>query len=174
MKALSSEQLAFVSGLFVRVGMWISHADDTDRSDKSENKEKDYMLRALTRVGKMSKSESVRQSANMALTVSDVPQDRTEESLAYDIHRAIEIFMTVEDTEALPQFRKALIYVATSVARAYREELDQHEDEFLLETFMNKIAGYLNKDADPEEFKNINISPAEDSALTMISEALRV
>lgn len=174
MKALSPEQLAFVSGLFIRAGTWVSRADDTDRSDKSENKEKDYMLRALTRVSKMSKSESVRQSANMALTISDIPQDRTEDSLTYDIHSAVEIFMTAEDAEALPQFRKALMYVATSVARAYREELDHHEDEYLLENFMNKIAGFLNRDADPEEFKNINISPAEDSALTMISEALRV
>lgn len=173
MKSINPEQLVFISGLFVRAGLWISRADDTDETEDSEEIEEAHMLQAISRIAKMSKSEAVRACANLALKSTRQERRETEDTLTLDIRRAIEIFRASCDEQDLPQFQKALMYIATSVARAYREELDHHEDEFLLETFMKKISGALNRDADPVEFKNANISPAEDSALTMISKALK-
>ena len=172
MTATALEQRDFIAGIFLRAGIWVSHADDTDLEEHSEEQEMAYMRKALARVGNNSKSEIVRQSATHALTLNLGALDDSEEALTADIRRVVEALQETPDD--LLQFRKALMYVATSVARAYREELDYHgEDEFMLENLMSRIAGALNKDADFEEFKNINISPAEDSALTLLSEALR-
>lgn len=170
---LAEEDFALVSGLFVRAGIYVSHCEDTDHSEESEEEEKSQMLRALKRIAGISKVPLISAAAIEAISALTVPENETSETLDADIRKAVQVLKTYGDAAALVDFKKALMYVANSVARAYREELDYHEDEFILESFLSKIAGALNRDSDPEEFKNMNISPAEDTALTLISEALR-
>ncbi|PZP57206.1 MAG: hypothetical protein DI586_01035 [Micavibrio aeruginosavorus] len=171
--ALSSTDIQLISDIFIRVSLYVSHADDTDQGEESEAKERDYMMKALARIVKLSKSPDIATAAKMALENNAVFEDESEESLSNAIREMVAAFKLSESEEGLLHLKRAVMFVATSVARAYREELDIREEEFLLEGLLNKIIGAINKEADPEEFKNINISPAEDSALTMISEALR-
>lgn len=171
--ALTAQEQKFITGLFARVGFWVSHADDTDYAEDSEQKEFAYMQRALKRVEKLSTSSVISECAGAATSIKTAPDHETEESLTGDLRKAVEILKSHKDEASLSQFRKAILYTGTCVARAYREELDHHEDEFLMENWLNKIIGALNRDVDAENFKNMNISPAEDSAITMISEAIR-
>ncbi len=170
---MKREDVALLASLFARVGMYVSHCDDTDLDETSEEEEKAQMLRAFRRIEKASKSPLIAAAANEAAHVLTVPDNDTEEKLSGDIRDTVQMLVDGDEAGVLSEFRKALMYVGTSVARAYKEELDQHEDEFLMESFMRKITTFLNQSADPREFRNQNISPAEDSALTMISEALR-
>ena len=163
----------FAASLLTRVGFFISHCDDTDMGEESEEREKNNMDRALQRVAKGSKFPQIAAIANKARAHSTYNDAETEESLSADIKAAIAMLNGLEDDAVTLEYKKAVMFVGKSVARAYREELDHHEEEFFLETLVSKIAGALNRDSDPEEFKDMNISPAEDSALTMIAEALR-
>ncbi len=172
--ALSAHDIQSLSNILVRVGLYVSHCDDTDQGEESEVKERDYMLKALTRIAKLSKSDTVAACARLALEAQVSADNESAESLTASIQEAVALFRGAEGEDQLIHFKRAVMYVATAVARAYREELDIHQEEFLLEGLLRKVIGAVNKEADPEEFKNINISPAEDSALTMISEALRV
>ena len=162
-----------IAGLFSRVPLWIIYCDDTDKSQESEVVEKQEMVRALERVEKIAIFSFLRDAARQAKeNLLPVP-DETLENICDDIRRAASFIQEREGLEALDNFSKALRYVGFSVARAYREELDLHQDEFPLESVLNKLCGQLNEISDPDEFKNQNISPAENTALTKIAEALR-
>lgn len=170
---VSQNDFNFISRLFARVGFWISRCEDTDKSRESETAEKEEMIRALKRVAKISCFPVVGGAAKEALNILNVPENDTPEILLDDIRHAVDIFKRIGEPEMFDNFSKALRYVGFSVARAYREELDHHQEEFLLESVLNKLCGELNEISDPDEFKDQNISPAENSALTQISEALR-
>jgi len=171
---LAEPQFDFIADLFVRTGIFVSHCEDTDMDEHSENLEKMNLARALSRISASAKFPVLAALAAEASKRIDMQHSDSEESLSHDLHQAVSIFLQMGDPKISLEYRKAVMYVATSVARAYREELDHHDEEFLLETFMNKISGFLNKTANYEEFKNMNISPAEDSAITAISEALKI
>ncbi len=170
--ALSADHIQSIANLLIRAGLYVSHVDDTDQGEESELKEHEYMGKALAKIARLSNSPSVARAAQLALDNAEWTGDDTAESLSFAIGEAMAIFSEAEDEAQLPHLKRAVMYVATSVARAYREELDIHHEEFMLEGLLNRIIGAINKEADPEEFKNMNISPAEDSALTVISEAL--
>ncbi len=168
------EDLELIADLFYRVGIWVSHCDDTDYGERSEDLEKKQMVRAFSRIEKISRFPFIKQAAHAALHGRKIPHAETEERITDDIKRVVFLLKSHEDLDGLQEFKKAIMYIGTAVARAYREEVDHHEDEFLLQTFIDRLMGNLNKVNSPEDFKNLNISPAEDNALTMISEALRV
>lgn len=169
----ASGDITFIASLLPRVGYWVSHAEDTDVDDHSEELEQRRMVKALERVAAKSASATIAQAAQFALKNTKPPENETEDTLGGDLRTAVEIFTDQNDQDTLTQFKKAVMYIGTCVARAYREELDHHEDEFLLENLMSRLSGYLNRESDPEEFKDQNISPAEDSALTFILESLK-
>ena len=174
MTELSTDELSFLSDLFVRAGIFVSHCDDTDIGEESENLETKQLGRALARVSANARYPLVATLADMALKKISHPFTDTQDSIVADLEQAAQFLFRLENPEQLLEYRRAVMYAATSVARAYREELDHHEEEFLLENILSRITGFLNKAADHQEFKNINISPAEDSALTAISEALKL
>ena len=142
------------------------------RRKKSEALEKEHIFAALKRVARIAKTPLVAQSATAALSIGELGLKDTE-TLETDIRSAVSLLKDSNQQAELAEFKKALMYVATSVARAYREEMDHHEEEFIMQTFITKISGYLNGTQDPAEYKNMNISPAEDTALIHISEALQ-
>ena len=168
--ANSSDLLA---DLFVRVGFFVSRADDTDDSQRSEKLELKNMHHALSRVETVAKEGVVAKAAAKAREVNTIPEPENKETIAADIAQVVQMFKDSENLDGLKEFHKALMYTGTMVARAYREELDHHEDEFMLESLLNKWSGDLNQDADPEEFKNANVSPLEEAALNVVSKALR-
>lgn len=162
-----------IAGLFSRVPLWVIYCDDTDKSQASEVLEKQEMVRSLERVEKVTPFSFLRDAVRQAKENLLPDPNETLEDICNDIRKATSFLQEREGVDALDNFSKALRYVGFTVARAYREELDLHEDEFMLESVLNKICGHLNEISDPEEFKNQNISPAEHTALTRIAEALR-
>ena len=162
-----------LADLFVRVGFFVSRADDTDDGQRSEKLELKNMHHALSRVEAVAKQAVIAKAAAKAREARTVPEPEDKETLATDIARVVQMFKDGENLNGLREFHKALMYTGTMIARAYREELDHHEDEFMLESLLNKWSGDLNQDADPEEFKNANVSPMEEAALDVVSKALR-
>lgn len=163
-------------GIFFRVGRWISHVDDTDISDLSEQKEQGQMARSLARVaGAKEMTDLVRELAGEAMRRSGDQGRwlRAEEGLLADIARAVKLVQYQGTEEDFACFRKAVMFVASSVARAYREEPEQDQDKNgRLGWLIEKAGRLMTAVSDREAYRDMNISPAEDTALHQLNEVL--
>lgn len=164
-------------GLFYRVGMWISHIDDTDEGTASEEKERAKLLHALGIVAKSDNagclvndlaSEAIRQNTSHARW-----EKMTDDILA-DVQRARVVIKAHGTAQEYVSFGKALMMVGTSVARAFREESDVEEKGSGYLSWLTEKAGNLTQAlTDREGHKDMNISPAEDTALNELLDALK-
>lgn len=163
-------------GIFFRVGYWISHVDDTDISDVSEHDEQEQMVRALGRISESrSATEFVRELAAEALRRSGDQARwlKSEDRLMQDVVSAVKLVKQQATDEDFSSFRKSIMFVATSVARAYREEPEQEQEKngrfgWLVE----KAESIVMSVRDKEAYRDLNISPAEDTALHELAAAL--
>lgn len=168
-----SSKVPLLASLFVRIGFYVSHAEDTDVEEKSEDAEYANMRKAIKRIEARAQHDFISQAASEALSLKSPELPDTEESLSDDIKKLVGFLKDEKLLGELEETRKALMFVGVSVARAYREEIDHHEDAYLMQGLMDIVSGLLNTAFKPRDYKDINISPAEDSALTLISEALK-
>ncbi len=163
-------------GIFFRVGYWISHVDDTDLSDVSEHNEQEQMARALTKIStSKSATELVRELAAEALRRSGDQARwlKNEDALMADVIKAVKLVKYQGTDEDFSAFRKSIMYVATAVARAYREEPEQEqEDNGRFGWLIEKAESIVLAVKDQEAYRDLNISPAEDTALHELAEAL--
>lgn len=162
-------------GIFFRVGYWISHIDDTDVSEASEQQEQKQMIASLKKVaGSKAATDLIKEIAEEAVRRSG-DQKRwlsLEDHLLRDVTRSVALIHSNGTDEDFKSFRKSIMYVATSVARAYREEADQNGDEGTFAKLMEKATNMLTAVSDHEGYKDMNISPAEDTALHELAEAI--
>lgn len=168
------EEQDLLIGIFYRVGFWISHIDDTDVETVSEDKEQKQMLAALNKVANSKAPELVRDIAAEAVRRSG-DQARwlsREDDLLGDAGKAAQLVRMQGTVEDYNSFRKSIMFVATAVARAYREEPEHAEQEGALARLLDKAGGLLGSVTDREGQQDLNISPAEDTALHELSSAL--
>ncbi len=163
-------------GVFFRVGYWISHIDDTDLTDVSEHNEQEHMVRALTKIStSKTATDLVRELAAEALRRSGDQARwlKAEDQLMQDVVKAVKMVKYQGTDEDFSAFRKSIMYVATSVARAYREEPEQEqEDNGRFGWLLEKAESLVMAVKDQEAYRDLNISPAEDSALHELTAAL--
>lgn len=169
------EEQDLVIGIFFRIGYWISHIDDTDVSDKSEQLEQKQLLAALNKVANSKGAaelvqeiagEAVRRAGDQARWL------RNEDRMLDDVTAAVKLVHSNGSDDDFKSFRKSLMFVATSVARAYREEPDNVEQEKGLSGLLERAGQMLGAVSDREAYKDMNISPAEDSALHELAQAI--
>ncbi len=165
-----------VIGIFFRIGFWMSHIDDTDIEDKSEHNEQKQMVAALTRIANAKgATELVREIASEALRRSG-DQARWlsgEERMLEDVTKSVQLIHSNGTNEDFKSFRKSLMFVATSVARAYREEPDHGQEETsVLSRLLDRAGEMIGSVKDLDAYKDMNISPAEDTALHELAEAI--
>lgn len=174
---LPADQDLLVS-LFYRIGQWMSQADDTDTSEESEAVEEEQMFKILNKLA---------QSKNIGALCSEIASEalrqkgswarwgRKVDDVMSDVARAKEIIKGQGNTQEFVAFGKSLITIATSVARAYREaDDDEHaEEKGFLSWLSEKKANVALALTDSDAHKDLNISPAEDSALTELVMTLK-
>lgn len=173
---LPDDQELLVS-LFYRVGQWMSSVDDTDTPQDSEQVEESQMIRILTKLSD-SKSvgalcseiaaESLRQKGSWSRW------SRQTDSVIDDIHRAKLMMKGQATDDEFVAFGKSLVTIATAVARAYRESDDaEFAEKGFLSWLAEKKAHVTLALTDSESYKELNISPAEDTALTELIFVLK-
>jgi hypothetical protein len=164
-------------GLFYRVGRWISDADDSDMDDKSEQMEEDQMFKILTKLS---------QSKNAGILCNEIASEalrqkgswsrwsKHSDTVIEDVIRAKSVIKSQATKEEFHLFSKSLVSISTSVARAYREAGDvEMEKSGILGWLSDKKNDVAMAILDPQAHKDLNISPAEDSALTELIDALK-
>lgn len=164
-------------GLFYRVGLWISHVDDTDEDETSETAEHAQLLRVLT---KISKTESV------AGLVREIAEEagrqkqswtrwaRGGDALLGDVGRGLKLLKGQGVEGEIASFRKSLMFIGTSVARAYREDEDmERTGQGGLGWLSEKAGEMLTAVVDREAYRDLSISPAEDTALSELLDVLK-
>lgn len=173
---ITSDQDLLV-GLFLRVGYWMSGIDDTDIDDASEQKEEAQMLKILKKLSDSDKlgvlcselaTEALRQKgswkrwSNQADTFLD------------DVKRAKDLIISQGTVAELPNFGKALMMIATAVAQAFQEESDiEQEGHGYLSWLSEKATHVALALNDRAAYKDLNISPAEDTALNDLLNTLK-
>ena len=164
-------------GLFYRVGRWMSDIDDTDAGANSEKKEEAQMFGILTKLSQSKNvgvlcneiaSEALRQKGSWARWSKKV------DTVIDDVVKAKSLIKGQGTHEEFNLFGRSLVSIATSVARAYREASDAEiEKSGLLGWLSDKKANMALALLDPQAHKDLNVSPAEDSALTELIDALK-
>lgn len=171
------EEQDLLIGIFYRTGFWISHIEDTDVSEDSEQIEQRQMIAALKRISvakgatdlvKELATEALRRSGDQARWLADA--DR----LMADVTKAAELVRGQGTEDDYRSFCKSVMFAATSVARAYREEPEHGEKSGGFARLIEKAGSLLGAVTDNEAHKDLSISPAEDTALHELSEALSV
>ena len=174
---LPADQDLLVS-LFYRIGQWMSHIDDTDTSDHSENLEEEQMLKVLTKLSKSANSgplaneiaaEAIRQKGSWARWAK-----QTDNVLA-DVTKAKALIKGQATQDEFVAYGRSLVTIATAVARAYREaeDVEEAEEKGFFSWLSEKKAHVTLALTDAEAHKDLNISPAEDSALNDLVMTLK-
>lgn len=171
------EEQDLLIGIFYRVGFWISHIDDTDVSEASEQKEQQQMETSLKKVStSKAATELVQEVAAEALRRSGDQARwlKNSDRLLEDVSKTVRLVYSNGSDDDMKSFRKAIMYVATSVARAYREEPEEVAEKSAFSRLIDKAGSVLTAVKDNETYQDQNISPAEDTALHELAQALAV
>lgn len=164
-----------VIGIFFRIGYWMSHIEDTDLDEKSEQAEQKQMLVALRKIAASKGAtdlvreiaeEAVRRSGDQARWL------KNEDDMLPDVTKAVKLVHSNGSHDDFKSFRKCLMFVATSVARAYREEPEHGERETGLAGLLDRASEMIMAVSDKEAYRDMNISPAEDTALHELAQAI--
>lgn len=166
----------FLVGIFYRVGYWISHVDDTDLSSESETAERKQMMTILGKIADASRTAPiVRELAAEALrqTVSWPRWEEQNLAIEDDVRKATLLLKGQATDEEYKSFSNAVMVIATSVARAFREIPENKPEHENYLSWLGEKAGELVLSLkDRSAHKDMNISPAEDTALSHLHEIL--
>jgi len=166
-----------LSGILYRIGYWISHVDDTDEGEESEQIEHRQLIGSLQKISKAPKagalvnemaSESLRQEQSWSRW-----QDMND-AILDDVALAANLVKGQGTPEEYNVFSKACMMVATSVAHAFREEPDNMpENDGYFSWLAEKANNLVMSLTDKEGMKDMNVSPEEDNALHELWDILR-
>ena len=179
LEGYSPEEQRLLAGLLYRTGIWMSNTDDVEGEldDEREMQALEHILTALAGASEGGNSAFIQALARSALD----SRDRWEEWAARsfdilgDCEKAIGLIKQHGNATNLRNYKATLMEIATIVAQAHGEfgDFDDEEEEGFgakLGKFIGKFAGKSQDDADHP----MNVSPAEDSALSRLSMALQV
>lgn len=174
---LPADQDLLVS-LFYRIGQWMAEADDTDTGADSEQIEEAQMFKILNKLSASKNAgalcseiaaEALRQKGSWARWSKQI------DNVLDDVTRAKALIKGQANQQEFVAFGKSLVTIATAVARAYREaeDVDVDDDKGFLSWLSEKKDHVVLAFSDSEAHKDLNISPAEDSALTELVMTLK-
>lgn len=169
-----AQDIDILAALFVQAAIHVSHAEDEDGEDDDvlEMKALAAGLREIS--GRESKAEIVRALAKEALARKG-EWDKWGQGV-FKIEpictKAMGVFKTKASQDEARQYAAAVMEVATAVAQAYGEfGVPEDEPENALGAFMKKV--FSGFKSDNEAHHPMNVTPAEESALLVISKALK-
>ncbi|MCB9990889.1 MAG: hypothetical protein H6867_05870 [Rhodospirillales bacterium] len=173
---MQPEARGLLIGLVYRVGVWMSHSDDEigEADDIREMKALESIIKSIASVHE--ESAFVQDVAQQTLARKEKWESWAAHSfdILADCEKAMEILKHSVNKSDMKNYRDTLINIAETVAAAYGEfGMEADEDEGKLSGFLSKVVGKFKGDA-PDEADFMNISPAEDDALTRLKMALRL
>jgi hypothetical protein len=176
MTALSEftdEQVSLLISLPYKVGVWISYTDDAEGEDDDEREMK-ALRSCLRAVAKLHEGNGlISEIMTRCLQSQDEWSVWADDSfhVPADAFRAMEAIKGRAPAKTIKAFRAVMMEIATAVAQAYGE-FGEFEDEG--EGFFGKIIGAFAKLGYDDKNHPMNVSAAEDSALSQLAEALKI
>lgn len=168
----SDEQRVLLASLLYKVGIWISHADDTE-GDRDDDLEERALEQIITEVSKHHEDMPfVHQIAQLTLS----SKDKWPVWADYNFHvldeckQAMTLLTSRVEERIYKNYRKTLLEIAQTVAEASGEFAALEEDPKGFSALVGKVTGMLGGGND--ESHAMNISAAEDSSLAQLAEAL--
>ncbi len=161
-----------------KVGVFVSHADDEDGEidDEKEMAALEACIKAIVGLheDKPFTAEVMRQTLAMK---ENWPQWAAQSwGVPDEVARAVSILRAQASESELKNYRASLMEVAATVAQAYGE-FGEFEDEDssggLFGGLVGKITGGLAKLGADDDNHPMNISAAEDTALSQLRSALK-
>jgi hypothetical protein len=173
LSVLSEEEKELVVGLPYRVGVFVSHADD-EGGEEDDEKEMKALERILTSIAKQhQKSPFIKEVLEKTIEKKYNWQVWSEQSfnVTQDTEKTIRLLREKVDESDWKMYRGLLIRVGRTVAEAYGEfgEFEDEESSGFLSKVIDKIS---NKNDDLEDESHMNISAAEDAALSSLATAI--
>jgi len=171
---LLPEERGLLIGLPYRVGVWMSQADDEDgeADDIREMKALEHILKSIAKVHE--NSVFVQEIARETLRGKNHWSQWANHSFDVlgDCEKAVAVLKNYVNDNDLKDYKATLMEIAQTVAESYGEfGLVDAGDDGGFGAVVEKITGlFSKKDANHP----MNISPAEDSALSRLAAALRV
>lgn len=163
--------------VFYRLGVWMSAADDTDIGTRSEDIETARLDSVLVKIASDSgfsplvremAAESVRRASSRALWA------RTADSVLEDVAVILPVLGRQGTGADVAGFSRAAMLVATSVARAFREDPDNlPASEGYFAWLTDRAARVADSLSIGGSASDKNISPEEDQALHALYQVLR-
>ncbi|MAQ71861.1 MAG: hypothetical protein CL565_06675 [Alphaproteobacteria bacterium] len=173
------EQQFQLNGLFYKIGIWMSHADDAgETNDASDLAEEAQLFDVLEKMAKTYKAfPLIMEMADNAVSQSGYHEKWKTDSDGAVAEAAIVAGMikTMASKDELAAFKGACMQVATDVAKAYQE--DEYHTEVNhgmdYDVLVEKVANFFARISNRKLYEEMNISPAEDNALSELANALR-
>ncbi len=179
LEKFSAEDAGLLAGLPYRVGIWMSETDD-DIGEYDDESEYAALEKIITEIAKLhDDTPFVQEVCAQTLASRAKWPDWADDSLKIlpDCRKAVALVKEQVSLQSAKNFRAALMEIASTVAQASGEFEDFHEvdhTETILGGIVSRIVGGISKLSHKDESHPVNISPAEDSALSRLSAALRV
>lgn len=168
----SDEQRVLLSSLLYKVGMWMSHADDTE-GERDDDLEERALEQIITEVSKHHEDMPfVHQIARITLE----SKDKWPVWADYNFHvldeckQAMTLLKAQAGERVYKNYRKTLLEIAQTVAEASGEFAAIEEQSNGFGALVGKISSMFGKDDDTPHA--MNISAAEDSHLMQLVGAL--
>ncbi len=177
LNALTPEEQDFVIGLLYRAGIWVSHADDDASTEHDDELEAAALQKVLYYIHRHPQKYGavIAQLAEEALqhTVSWKRWATQGDTFLADISKGVQILSFHFNAEEVLNFKRAMMLVGTGVAKSCRERADYAEAEAgVFGIIADKINSFMSAVMDRNSFRELNISPEEDTALNKLHQAL--
>lgn len=175
----SGEQIVLLASLPYRIGVWISDTDDED-GETDDRRE----MKALAVCIKM----AAKQYDGPGIVDDILRETLAREKLwsgwaegAFDVlpdcKKAVALLQDKSGLQEAKNYRAAMMEIAVTVAQAYGEfsSFDEiPEDEGILGKIVGKVVGGFSNLSKDDANHPMNVSAAEDSAISQLSAALKV
>ncbi|MCB1563204.1 MAG: hypothetical protein KDJ75_06480 [Alphaproteobacteria bacterium] len=176
----SADEIELLVSLPYRVGVWVSHADDVEgeADDEHEMEALESCIRAVAK--KYDGPGLVDDIARETLRRRDSWADWTDRAfnILPEAPRALSLLQSRAGRADAKNYKAALLEIAATVARAYGEfgAFDEWENEGsgLFSALAGKIAGAFSSLSQDDKNHPMNISPAENSAISRLAAALKI
>ena len=167
-----TDKLLIVS-LPYRAGLYVSYADDED-GERDDELEMRAMEACLKEISKLHEGHALTQEI-----ASNILQHKADWNAwsqgVFNIEplceQAVEALKTQANESEIKDYIKMVLEIATAVAQAYGEFGEEEPETGFFGKTMGRIFGNLGSDSETNH--PMNVSAAEDGAITRIANALK-
>lgn len=178
---LSKNEYDLVLGLPYRAGIFVSHADDVE-GEQDDEMEVKALLASIKQAKALHQESKLVSEVCDCILSSEVEWERWENEAFHILRTSQHVIEIVKSNFGLDEakhYRALVMEVSASVARA-ASELDAFDDwkdeepEGFFSGMIVKIMGGFSSMSQDDKDHPVNISPAEDSALSQLSALLKI